>query len=216
MSIPKSERKESKFEILQLARKINDAMLDLTLRDFGVKSRKRNPDYFAQAYQMSEQDAQSLKVILKKYNVEAVPDEYPEWFLEEARLQIVRTCSQLIENIEKSNVYPRRYSECNDRRRYQNAALANLNTLYRLLENIGRALPIDLNKFDQYFEMFEHEIACIKNLRKHDNKVAKAILRKQTDYLKKYIEDVASDGNLELTEGQIDKMTELLKTFRYC
>lgn len=210
LSIPKSERKESKFEILELAKKIRNSLCDLAIRDFGIKDRKRCPKYDVKAFHMTAEDGQKFIELLEKYNIDKIPDKYPAWFIEKLRDKVIDSTFDLVKEIEYSNVYPTTSYECMVRREHQTNALSILQTLYQWLELAGTIGPLDLNKFDQYFDLIEHEIASIKKLRKHDNKILKKIQGNEIKTYSSYLNVIVRDPNNTLTEHQIDKVLELM------
>lgn len=210
MSIPKSERKPSKFEILEMAKKIRSALCDLAIRDFGIKDRKRCSKYDVKEFHMSSEDGKQFVELLEKYNIDKIPDKYPSWFIEKLRDRVIDSTFDLVKEIEYSNVYPTTSYECMVRREHQNNALVVLQTLYQWLELAGTVGPVDLNKFDQYFDLIEHEIAAIKKLRKHDNRVLKRIKKSELKSYDSYLSSIIRDPENSLTERQIDKMLDLM------
>ena len=56
MTTKKSERKESKFQILKDAKEIRNTTVALVLRDFGIKDRTRKPDFYTKVYDMTDED----------------------------------------------------------------------------------------------------------------------------------------------------------------
>ena len=210
MTQHKNERPESKFQVLYDVKKLRNSIVTLCLRDFGVKSRTRTPDFYSNVYKMSEDDKEVFVEVLEKYGiVKSVLDEYPQWYIEKLRDRLLNNVFDLVDNVEKSNVYPTTVHECDVRRDYQNAALANLFEIYQWIELASITLPLDKNKFIGYFDDIERIIASIKKLRKSDNIVRKRLVNKEKKEIAAALSDLL-DNNYNMSSKMLDKLLDLM------
>ena len=210
MTQHKSERKHSNFQILADVKKIRNSIVSLCLRDFGVKSRSRSPEFYARVYKMDESDGASFVKLLNKYDVcSQILDEYPQWYIDELRTALIKTAFELVRCVEISNIYPVTLFECNLRREYQDKALACLFDLYQWLDLAAISLPLDKTKFVSYCEDIEKAIASIKSLRKSDNALRYKIKDKEKhEIVEALCELLEIDYNI--SSKMLDKVLECI------
>lgn len=80
MSVPKSERGLSEMEFYYNATKLRRMMIELLLKDFGMKHKIRTVKRIGSMYEISAEDKQTLQDIMTKYEMDdSVIDEYPSW-----------------------------------------------------------------------------------------------------------------------------------------
>ena len=216
MTTKKSERKESKFQILKDAKEIRNTTVALVLRDFGIKDRTRKPDFYTKVYNMTDEDGKAFINLLEKYNLEGeITDKYPEWYIGFLRKNLLNSVEELVKNIQISNTYPTTLHECDIRREYHNKAIACCNDIYGWLDLAATTLPCDRNKFTQYFDLIEKEINSIKSLRKYDNKVRHNIAYKNQKYLEKQIakalDHIAEEKDVVISQELIDSISAALR-----
>jgi hypothetical protein len=198
MSKPASERKPSKFDILENAKKIRNVVLGLLVRDFGIKNRTRNPEFYKRVYEMTDEDGQEFIAILEKYGIDNAIDKYPEWYINSLRDELKLDVFRLIDCIEKANVYPQTIHECDMRRDYQNEAESYLKDIFQWLDMIATSLPCDRNKFLPYLDLINKEIRSIYRWRKSDNKIRRKIEEKN----RKDLEELIKSAVTEALSGQ--------------
>lgn len=199
MTQPKSKRPYSRFQILEDAKKIRNVTCALLLRDFGVKNRTRDPKFYTKVSEMIEGDRDAFIELLRNYHMESgIVDQYPSWYVDKLRNRVIDYVFNLVEYVEASNIYPQTIHECNRCRDYQNLALSKLMDLYQWMDLAATTLPIDKNKFDQYFDLIEKEIASIKSLRKKDNKMPNRIQNEEDKHIYLVIDEyLHTEYNLE-------------------
>lgn len=76
MSVPAGERKESKVQFLFNAYKMNDAIIQFLIKDFGAKVTVRSLKTFCYNARMSCVDAEHFKNLCQKYDID-VESKYP-------------------------------------------------------------------------------------------------------------------------------------------
>lgn len=151
----------------------------LLLHDFGVKNRAREPDFYARIYEMSEGDAQDLARLCENYGIARIADEWPSWLIDEFRRGAMTALMDLVKNITAANsCYPVHVFEYEQRRSYQNAAIANVEELEQVLQYACEVLPVDVNRYMRIIGRCEREIALLKGWRKSDNKILNRIKKR--------------------------------------
>ena len=163
---------------------------------------------------MEREDIEVLEEILEKYHINEVLDEYPEWYVQKLRDEILTICFRLVEYVEFSNVYPTTVHECDMRRDYQNKALACLFDLYQWLELAAITLPLDMNKFENNLDEIEHAIASLKSLRKIDNKIRKQIIEKEKQEIVSALSRLV-DNPYNISDEMLDKALDLMLSVSY-
>ena len=112
------------MEFYANAVKLRHAITTLLLRDFGIKDKVRNIDYFAKCEHMTEGDTKTLIELMDKYNIRKITDEYPLWLVDRFRSSLMEICRSLVMNITAANtIYPMSEPEYYDRRHLQTSAL---------------------------------------------------------------------------------------------
>jgi hypothetical protein len=87
--------------------------------------------------------------------------------------------NSLINNITYANsVYPTRELEYDQRRLYQNRAIANCYQMLQEMQYVISVLPVDAERYMNYVGMIDREIVLLKGWRKSDNRILKAIKSK--------------------------------------
>lgn len=173
MSVLKSKRKESKFEFYAGALKLREDIIYILLRDFGVKTRMRDIDFYAS--KMSEEDAQFFESLLDKYEIQhKLPEEYPNWLIHKFRDMIFDTTQTMIKSITSAySIWPTNQVEVEEKRIWQDRAIGACENLLQDFTLIIDILPVNANKYVRYVDMIEKEIKLLKGWRKSCNKFFK-------------------------------------------
>ncbi len=188
MSVLKSKRGPSRLEFLHTAYVLRRKLVLLMLRDFGIKDKIRNPDFYARIHKMAEEDREKFLEITEKYNIRNILDEYPEWLINELRSRITSESRYLIRNIIQANsLYPTTESELADRRRYQTQAIGCCEQLLQEMQFVMTVIDVDVNKYLPYVDLIEKEIALLRAWRKNDTsrlgkKVAELEAKREVDF----------------------------------
>lgn len=172
MSVPKSKRGESKFEVMIHALKMRREFTMLLLRDFGVKNKIRDFRFVAE---FNEDDKKVFDELAEKYDFKhTLKAIYPEWLIDHFRGNIIKILAELVTNIISANsIYVTNESEYNERRSYQTKAICNCENLLQEMQYVISILSVnvDINKYTRYVEMIDKQIALLRAWRKTDNKI---------------------------------------------
>lgn len=173
MGVPKSKRSESKMEFHHNALKIRENLVDLLLRDFGVKAKRMDIDIMQNKFRMDEQDKQMFDYIIKKYGIESELDcNYPRWYIERLRNKILNALDGMIDKIIVANsCSPVTQLEKDTKRKMQTDAIGLCYVIIDGLTEAAQKLPVDANKYMPFIEMLEKEIKVLKGWRKYTYKI---------------------------------------------
>ena len=175
MSVLKSKRKASQFEVFHHFYKMRKEVTDLLLRDFG--------------YDYNRAENKVAKMFGDRSYTELTPEEksrydrlmeknraFDEWFIEDERKVIVDCLRSIGENVFLANsIYPTYMEELIERRLCQDKAIGLCYRLTQELQYAIETLPVDVNKYLRFAEMIQTEINLLKGWRKSDNKFKRAI-----------------------------------------
>lgn len=175
MSVLKSKRKASQFEVFHHFYKMRKEVTDLLLRDFG--------------YDYNRAENKVAKMFGGRSYTELAPEEksrydrlmeknraFDEWFIEDERKVIVDCLRSIGENVFLANsIYPTYMEELIERRLCQDKAIGLCYRLTQELQYAIETLPVDVNKYLRFAEMIQTEINLLKGWRKSDNKFKRAI-----------------------------------------
>lgn len=155
MSVLVSDRKESKFEAITYSVELRNLIIELMQRGFGIK------DLNAVARQ---------RYIFGKDNIEN-PAKYV-YLIQTFKERIHLTASLVTSNVRAANsIYPTSLAEYEQRRGYQNIAIANCEQLISELQQIVEVFDVDINIYGGYIQAIDREIGLIKKWRQRDNKI---------------------------------------------
>jgi len=157
LSVLKNKRGLSSLEFYHNARKLRKEMTNWLLRDFGVRNKVR----------IEKRPGEEP---------EKITEAYPEWLIIHLREKILSILHNMMMNITAANtIYPITFDELALRRRYQTGAVINCEQLIQEIEYCEDILPLEMKKFEPYFEMINYEIKLLKGWRKANNKIAEKI-----------------------------------------
>lgn len=180
MSVVYGERGLSNMEFWKQLCKMEKDMIFLLLHDFGVKNRSREPDFFFNIMNFSEEDKLKMRMLCIKYDITKITDTYPEWLITRYRDMILNILTKIKQNIRDANeVYPYYESEFYDRRRYQDDAIRACGELYDVFTLCRNTLPVDAERYDRFVDQIEYVSTLLKGWRKADNRILRQI--KQRD-----------------------------------
>jgi len=175
MSVLKSKRKDSQFEVFHHLYKMRKDITDLLLRDFGYSEHKAlkslEKKFGGRTYeQLSE--AEKVQYDRRKQRDEA----FSAWFIIDQRKAIVDSLRAITSYVYRANsIYPMYMEELIERRVYQDKAIGECYALTQELQYAIETLPVDVDKYLPFGEMIQTEINLIKGWRKSDNKFKGAI-----------------------------------------
>ncbi|MCH3961249.1 MAG: hypothetical protein LKF53_02670 [Solobacterium sp.] len=167
----------SKLEFFHNAYQLRKAITVLLLKDFGIRDKVRNIRAYVAVNKFDASDREEFLRLCDKYNVnDSVLEAYPTWLLNHFRTILIDQMNTLINNITYANsVYPTREMEYDQRRAFQNRAIANCYQILQSMQYVISILPVDAEKYMPYVAMVDREIALLKGWRKSDNKILKGI-----------------------------------------
>lgn len=155
MSVLVSKRKESKFEAITYSVELHDMLIELMQRGFGVK----DLDHLIRKRYAYGKDS---KEDFAKYR----------YLMQNFKMRIDQTASLLTNNIRAANsIYPTSMHEYEQRRGFQNSAIANCEQLIKELQRVVEIFEVDINIYDRYIKAIDRKIGLIKKWRQRDNKM---------------------------------------------
>lgn len=175
MSVLKSKRKPSQFEVFHHLYKLRRNITDLLLRDFGhsfEKAEKRLQKRFGgKAYEdLTDNEKAQYDRLQKRWTA------FDEWFVVDERTVIVDCLREITKHVFIANsIYPTCWEELAQRRIHQDEALGQCYRLAQELQYAIETLPVDVNTYTQFGKEIQTEINLIKGWRKSDNKFKGAI-----------------------------------------
>lgn len=161
MSVIASKRSPSRFEPIKHAVDLRVLFTGLLIRDFGI----RDLEHVAR-----------IKYAFGKDRKEELP-KYT--FLMSSCKDRINYLTGMIEaNIRAANtIYPVNIDECNQRREYQNNALANCEQLVSELQYVINIFEVNVNEYKQYIEAIDRQISLVKRWRQSDNKIRNKLIK---------------------------------------
>lgn len=175
MSVLKSKRKPSQFEVFHHLYKTRKEITDLLLRDFGY-SREKADKRLAKMFggrnyaELAEGEQAHYDRLNQKYT------SFDDWFVRDERQVVVDCLREITKEVFIANsIYPTCYEELVQRRIHQDEAIGQCNRLMQELQYAIETLPVDVNSYLRFSEMIQTEINLIKGWRKADNKFKGAI-----------------------------------------
>ena len=174
MSVLKSKRKESQFEVFHHLTKMRKEVTDLLLRDFGYdldRANKRISNMFGnRSYEELTPDEKVRYEKLSEKN-----KAFDEWFVKDQRQTVVDCLRTITAEVYTANsIYPTYMEELVERRLHQDRAIGQCYRLTQELQYAIETLPVDVNKYLRFATMIQTEINLLKGWRKSDNKFKRA------------------------------------------
>lgn len=171
MSVIKNLRGLSNMEFYKNAIVLRRNLTSWMLRDFGTTRNKKSIQ--SAIKNIAESDKTIILDILGKYNQNpnsAFQSEFPEWFVDFEKEEIIQLLHDLVGNITSANsIYAVHDFEFDLRREFQDRAIINCYQLYQELQYISESFNIDINKLIPILESIEREVELLKGWRQSDN-----------------------------------------------
>jgi len=175
MSVLKSKRKSSQFEVFHHLTKLRREITDLLLRDFGYsfeKAEKRLEKRFSNRPYADLTDQE--KAVYDR--LKARWTAFDEWFIKDERKVIIDCLREITKEVYIANsIYPTCREELIERRIHQDNAVGQCYRLTQELQYAIETLPVDVNTYLRFGESIQAEVNLIKGWRKSDNKFKGAI-----------------------------------------
>lgn len=161
MSVLVSDRKESKFEAITFSVELHNMLIEFMQRNFGVK----DLDHFVRMrFAYGKDDKEDFS----KYH----------YLMHNFKTRIDQLASMLTSNVRAANsLYPTSMHEYEQRRDYQNSAIANCEQIVKELQQVVEIFEVDVNLYSRYIKAIDREIGLIKKWRQRDNKIKSYLLK---------------------------------------
>lgn len=175
MTVLKSKRKESQFEVFHHLTRLRRDITNLLLFDFGFDINKAIKElekrFGGRSYeQLNDEEKEQYNKEFERLKA------FAEWFIPLEREAIVNFLREINTNVyDANNLYPTCVSELEERRKHQDIAIGLCYALTQELQYVIESLPVNINKYTPFAEAIQKEINLIKGWRKSDNKFKKAI-----------------------------------------
>lgn len=173
MSVLKSKRKASQFEVFHHLTKMRKEIADLLLRDFGYSFEKAeknlNKRFSGRPYEeLDEAEKRNYDRLKARWAA------FDEWFIEDERKVVIDAIRSIVREVYIANsIYPTCEDELVERRIHQDLAVGYCYDLTQELQYAIETLPVDVNTYLRFGDMIQTEINLIKGWRKSDNKFRK-------------------------------------------
>ena len=168
------------MEFWKVANALEKELVFIAMKDFGIKPRAREPNFFSKVYNMKAEDALQFNGLCEQYGIKRVTEDYPSWLLEYHRRHIIELLADLKENIRSANeVYPYYRAEYIARRGYQDEAIRCCGKLYDAFTTIKNTLFINPDKYMGVVEKIERLRSLLKGWRKSDNRIIQQIAKRE-------------------------------------
>ena len=169
MSVLARNRTVSKLKFYDNGKKLCIKLMDLCQRDFGVKMVR---NIVINQQRIEPEDAETLKSLAEKYyGTPRLPAKYTDKVLDKYFNTVWDLAETMLHNIISAyTLWPTCRAEADERRLYQDRAIAVCETLMIELELAARVLDVSADKYKQFIESLSEEIGLLKGWRKSDNK----------------------------------------------
>lgn len=177
MSVLKRKRNISKMEFYHNAIKLRLMITEFLLKDFGIKSRRRNLEFAKDVYDIEDADVEEIENILSAYDLKnSFIDNFPSWLIDKERDYFMDLLRSLMKNICSANtIHITNKEEYYMRRNYQTQAICDCENLLQEMQYIIYVTHPNVEKYMPYVDIIEKEIALLKGWRKSDNKIMKSL-----------------------------------------
>lgn len=174
MSVPAGRRKQSKFEASHQFFKLRAAVTELMLLDFGF-SEKKYLEHM-EKYRKDHASADNVDEVVERYKKKL--DSFNRWFIDsecDAILNLIREIGTefTIANSIYPSYTPAREDEIRERRIHLDIAIAKCYALKQEINYVIGVLPVDMNKYERFDELINHQIALFRGVREADKRFIK-------------------------------------------
>ena len=190
MSVVKSKRKPSQFEVFNNYTKLRKEVTALMLNNFGY-SKDRAEKHIQRQAGGKTYDELTPEGKVRYDKLKQKLESFAAWFIPSERDAAVGCLRELTACIYGANsIYPTCAEELIERRILQDKALGQCYRLTQELQYTIETLPVDIEKYTRFAEMIELQITLIKGWRKADNKFKRVISESAANFA-----NVNNNGN---------------------
>ena len=165
------------MEFYHNAIKLRLMITEFLLKDFGIKSRRRNLEFAKDVYDIDDEDLSEIEDILSAYYIKnSFIDNFPSWLIDKERDYFMDLLRDLMKNICSANtIHITNKEEYYLRRNYQTQAICDCENLLQEMQYVIYVTHPNVEKYMPYVDIIEKEIALLKGWRKSDNKIMKSL-----------------------------------------
>ena len=190
MSVVKSKRKPSQFEVFNNYTKLRKEVTALMLNNFGY-SKDRAEKHLQRQAGGKPYDELTPEGKVRYDKLKQKLESFAAWFIPSERDAVADCLRELTACIYGANsIYPTCAEELIERRILQDKALGQCYRLTQELQYTIETLPVDIEKYTRFAEMIELQITLIKGWRKADNKFKRVISESAANFA-----NVNNNGN---------------------
>lgn len=170
MSVLKSKRKASQFEVYHHLYQMRRDITELLLRDFGYSFEKQDKKLLRQFgnrpyEELTDDEKQRYTRLRERWTA------FDEWFVKDQRQAVVDCLREITKEVYIANsIYPTCPEELTRRRLHQDEAVGQCYRLMQELQYAIETLPVDVNVYLRFGDMIQTQVNLIKGWRKADNK----------------------------------------------
>lgn len=174
-NVPKSRRKETKFEAQHQFIKLRQEVTSLMLNNFGFSLEKAEKDL--ERFRKSHSKLENIDVIVEAKRIKL--QGFADWFIDKEKDAVISMLRRIDAEFTFGNsIYPSetpaKVAEFCERRKHINNAIAYCFILKQEINYIIRSLPVDINKFQRFDDMINRQVALYKGVRSADNRFLKS------------------------------------------
>lgn len=210
MSVLKSKRKASQFEVFHHLYRLRKDITDLLLRDFGYSFDKQEKNlgkrFGGRSYEaLADYEKQQYMRLLERWTA------FDDWFIKDQRQAIVDCLRDITKHVYIANsIYPTCREELAQRRLHQDEAVGQCYRLTQELQYAIETLPVDVNVYLRFADAIQTEINLIKGWRKSDNKFKGAISDSATNFANVNNNGNANNNNAGNSNGVRPDFTSII------
>lgn len=172
MSVVAGLRSISEMRFWKVICRIEYKFTFMLLRDFGVKTRTRTPEFYEGVQQMSEDDAVVFSELCERYNMQNIEDKYPKWLIDFYRTRTLNLIYDIKSKLRRAYaVYPTREFQYKQRRTYQDEARRGCCELYDLFMTAKMVLHGNANCYETYLRDIDELDDAIAEWAKSENRM---------------------------------------------
>lgn len=171
MAVPRNKRTLSDIEYFHNGIKMRDAVLDILIRDFGVRIKKGDFRAIQKMHNINEEDMEIVEYICKKYRVgEHILYNFPGWFLEYERKYIMDSLRKFLMHIRYADAIHVKSDKMHEYRRYHIIqARTECFLIMDEMDYIVKVYNVDMNTYLPLLDIIHYEINLLNRLEKLDN-----------------------------------------------
>ena len=181
MTVPAGKREQSRFEAEHHFVKLRREVTNLILCDFGFHEEKYRKQI--DRYRQTHSATPNVDEITARW--EAKCESFKAWYIDEEGRAVIDILRRISTDFTIGNgIFPSeshaKLLEYLQRRYHINKAIGNCYALKREIQYVIETLPVDINKYERFAQMIDHQIKLYKGVRQASNKFLKADKKGET------------------------------------